>query len=201
VGLQRERRIGLMISHFDVLLQSFGLVVASEFGDKTQLLALVLALRFRRPLPVLGGILVATLLNHGIASVLGGWIGSQIPPNILRLVVGGLFLAFAVWILVPDKLDDSAQTSRGHASAFWATTVLFFLAEMGDKTQLATVALGARFQMPVIVTIGTTLGMLVADGLAVLFGERFTHAVPLKVVRIFSALMFAGFGAMMFLGW
>lgn len=185
----------------DALLQSFGLVVASEMGDKTQLLALVLALRFKKPLVVMLGILAATLLNHGLATLIGGWAANLFSPETLKIGLAALFLIFAAWILVPDKLDDDEAAGAHHkgTNAFLVTTVLFFLAEMGDKTQLATLALGARFQSPVLVTIGTTMGMLVADGLAVVFGERLTKVVPLKVIRIISAVSFAIFGVAIYL--
>lgn len=180
----------------DALLQSFGLVVASEMGDKTQLLALVLALRFKRPWIVMAGILVATLLNHGLATLLGGWVASLVSPDTLKIGLAVLFLVFAVWILIPDKLDEGeGQAKEGEAaSAFFTTVVLFFLAEMGDKTQLATLALGAKFQAPILVTMGTTMGMLVADGLAVVFGEKLIKVVPMKVIRIVSSISFAAFG-------
>lgn len=181
----------------EALFQSFGLVVASEMGDKTQLLALVLALRFKKPVIVMLGILVATLLNHGLATALGGWIGSQVSERTLHISLAVIFFAFALWILVPDKLDDEDAVKSDHAaSAFFTTVVLFFLAEMGDKTQLATLALGAKFQMPIAVTIGTTMGMLVADGLAVVFGERLIKVIPMKAIRILSSLLFAAFGAL-----
>jgi len=184
------------------ILQSFALVFASEMGDKTQLLALVLALRYKKPLVVMAGILVATLLNHGLASLAGGWIGIQFSEQTLRLALAIIFFGFALWILVPDKLDDEEEgKTRNQANAFLTTVVLFFLAEMGDKTQLATLALGATFQMPWAVTFGTTLGMLAADGLAVVFGERLTKVVPMKAIRIFSALLFAGFGLGILLSW
>ncbi len=186
----------------EALLQSFGLVLASEMGDKTQLLALVLALRFKKPLTVMAGILAATLLNHGLATMVGGWIGSQFSSQTLRIALAVIFFAFALWILVPDKLDDDENDEKHmRSSAFLTTLVLFFLAEMGDKTQLATLALGAKFQMPLAVTAGTTLGMLAADGLAVFFGERLTKVVPMKAIRIFSSVLFAVFGAGILLAW
>jgi putative Ca2+/H+ antiporter (TMEM165/GDT1 family) len=180
----------------DALYQSFGLVLASEMGDKTQLLALVLALRFKKPLVVMLGILIATLLNHGLATAVGGWIGSQFSQESLKIALSVVFVAFAVWVLIPDKIDedDSKTKTYGTTSALVTTVILFFLAEMGDKTQIATIALGAKFQAPLLVTIGTTLGMLVADGLAVVFGERLIKVIPMKAIRIFSALLFAAFG-------
>lgn len=186
----------------EALIKSFGLVLASEMGDKTQLLALVLALRFKKPWIVMAGILCATLLNHGLATVLGSWIGGQVSEQTLRYALAVIFLGFAVWILIPDKIDDEDTTAKhGQASAFFTTLVLFFLAEMGDKTQLATIALGARFQNVLSVTAGTTLGMLAADGLAVVFGERLTKVVPMKAIRIFSSVLFALFGVGIALGW
>ncbi len=180
-------------------LQSFGLVLASEMGDKTQLLALVLALRFKKPLIVMLGILVATLLNHALATYLGTWLASHFSAQTLKISLAIIFLAFAVWILFPDKIDDN-ETSIDQKSknAFFTTVVLFFLAEMGDKTQLATLALGAKFQSPILVTIGTTLGMLVADGLAVVFGEKLTKIIPMQAIRIFSSILFAAFGLAIF---
>jgi putative Ca2+/H+ antiporter (TMEM165/GDT1 family) len=180
----------------DALYQSFGLVLASEMGDKTQLLALVLALRFKKPLVVMLGILIATLLNHGLATAVGGWIGSQVSEENLKIALSIIFIAFAVWVLIPDKIDeeDSKTKTYGATSALLTTVTLFFLAEMGDKTQIATIALGAKFQAPLLVTIGTTLGMLVADGLAVVFGERLIKVIPMKAIRIISALLFAAFG-------
>ena len=178
----------------EALLKSFALVLASEIGDKTQLLALVLALRFKRPLIVMAGILCATLLNHGLATLVGSWIGSQISEQTLRYGLAVIFLAFAVWILIPDKIDDDTSKTYGLTSAFVTTLVLFFLAEMGDKTQLATIALGAKFQDSIAVTAGTTAGMLVADGLAIICGERLTKIVPMRAIRIFSSGLFAVFG-------
>ena len=176
----------------DAIWQSFLLVALSEMGDKTQLLALILAIRFKKPWPIMAGILVATLLNHGLASAVGGWLASLADPSTLRYLLAALFIGFGAWILVPDKAD--AMPSAPSYGAFVTTVVAFFLAEMGDKTQLATIALGARFQAPISVTIGTTLGMLAADGLAVAFGERLTNIVPMKYVRLAAALLFIGFG-------
>ncbi len=185
----------------EALYQSFGLVLASEMGDKTQLLALILALRFKKPLIVMFGILIATLLNHGLATVVGGWIGSQVSEDHLKIALSVIFVAFAVWVLVPDKIDedDPKTKSYGSANALITTVILFFLAEMGDKTQIATLALGAKFQAPILVTVGTTLGMLVADGLAVVFGEKLIKVIPMNTIRIISALLFAGFGVAIYL--
>ena len=174
------------------LVHSFALVAVSEFGDKTQLLALVLALRFKKPWTVMAGILTATLLNHGLASWLGGYLSSLVSPTMLTYGLGAIFVGFAAWILVPDKDDGGPSSDR--YGAFATTVVSFFLAEMGDKTQLATVALGARFRDPVIVTLGTTLGMLFSDGLAVAFGESLTQRIPLRYVRWAAAATFLAFG-------
>lgn len=179
------------------IINSFFLVLASEMGDKTQLLALVLAARFRKPMPIMAGILVATLVNHGLASWLGGFLASFIAPDTLRLLLMAIFIAFAIWILIPDKDEEMKETSKW--GAFLTTCVVFFLAEMGDKTQLATVALGAQYAMPVSVTLGTTLGMLVADGLAVFFGEKFTKKVPMKTIRVIAAALFMVFGVFIWL--
>lgn len=176
-------------------LQSFLLVVTSEMGDKTQLLALVLASKFKQPWTIMAGILIATLVNHGLASYLGAEISAWIPPRILHIGLGATFLAFAVWLLIPDK-DDGLKWSEKYG-AFVTTTIAFFLAEMGDKTQLATVALGARFQAPLAVTIGTTAGMLIADGLAVFMGEQLTRRIPMKWIHWGAATLFAVFGVVL----
>jgi Ca2+/H+ antiporter, TMEM165/GDT1 family len=174
------------------IFNSFLLVFASEMGDKTQLLALVLASRFRQPFAIMSGILVATLLNHGLASYLGGWISSLVTPRTLTWILAITFFAFAAWILIPDKDDDDDHQPK--FGAFITTTITFFLAEMGDKTQLATVALGARYSSPILVTLGTTLGMLAADGLAVAFGENLTRKISMTWVRRIASLLFALFG-------
>ena len=173
---------------------SFGLVAASEMGDKTQLLAFSLAARFKRPLPILAGILVATLLNHGLSAALGNWVASKIDPHFLKWGLAGLFFAFALWTLKPDTLAEDEANSSSNRGAFLTTAVVFFLAEMGDKTQLATVALGARFPSVLEVTIGTTLGMMAADGIAVFAGHRFADRLPMDWIRRGAALLFAAFG-------
>ena len=149
---------------------SFALVAVSEMGDKTQLLAFTLASRYRRPWAILAGILVATILNHALAAGFGSWISGQLSPQTLRIALAAVFAAFGVWALIPDK-DEGAREISGWG-AFAATAILFFLAEMGDKTQLATIALGAKYQDGFKVTIGTTLGMMLSDGAAVVFGEQ-----------------------------
>ena len=176
------------------VLDSFLLVFASEMGDKTQLLALLLVARYRRPWIIMAGVLAATLLNHAAASVLGGWASQLLPPIGLRWTLAVIFWIFALWILVPDKEEDMSAESR--FGVFTTTAVSFFLAEMGDKTQLATIALGARFQAPMLVTAGTTAGMLAADGLAVFFGERLLRKVPMKWIRVLACALFALFGVL-----
>lgn len=182
-----------MINDF---LQSFFLVFSSEMGDKTQLLALVLAMRFKKVFPIMAGIFTATVLNHGLATILGSWVAQHVDAKILKWILAGIFGIFAIWILVPDKMEDEDhnKVSRSEQGAFLTTTILFFLAEMGDKTQLATVALGAKIQAPILVTVGTTAGMLAADGLAVVFGESLTKIVPLKTIRWCAAGLFVLFG-------
>lgn len=174
------------------LLQSFLLVFASEMGDKTQLLALVLAARYRAPWTIMAGILVATVLNHGLASVAGGLLSAHFSPETLKWILAATFFGFAVWILIPDKEEDLKHEDR--YGAFLTTVVVFFLAEMGDKTQLATLALGAKFTSAILVTVGTTIGMLAADGLVVFFGESLTKKIPMKWIRMFAAVLFALFG-------
>jgi len=175
------------------ILSSFALVVAAEMGDKTQLLAFSLASRFRRPWVVMAGILVATVANHGLASTVGVWISTHVPARVMALVLAASFIVFGIWTLRPDTLDGAVRPSR--FGPFLTTAVLFFVAEMGDKTQLATVALAARFGSVVLVTIGTTMGMLVADGLAVWLGDRLSARVQGRWVRILSAILFFVFGA------
>lgn len=178
------------------ILSSFALVAVSEMGDKTQLLALVLTSRFRKPWPIMAGILVATLLNHGLASYFGSWISAHVPQNIMAAILAALFFAFGLWTLRPDTLDEDEQKHR--FGPFVTTLVLFFLAEIGDKTQLATVALAAKYQSMILVTTGTTLGMLATDGLAVFLGDRLSKAVSMKWIRISAAglfFVFAGFSA------
>ncbi len=168
-------------------------------GDKTQLLALMLATRFKKPWTIMAGILVATLANHGLAALVGAKAIAFLPSGSGRYVLGAVFLGFAVWILVPDKADEDSGEKPGRG-AFLTTVVSFFFAEMGDKTQLATVGLGARYTDFLAVTAGTTLGMLLADGLAVFLGERLTRRIPMAWVRRAAALLFAAFGIGILLG-
>jgi putative Ca2+/H+ antiporter (TMEM165/GDT1 family) len=176
----------------DAILASFVLVFVAEMGDKTQLLALTLASRYRRPWPVLGGILAATVVNHGLASAVGTEVAALVPPRVMAAALAVTFIAFGLWTLRPDTLDEDARPAR--FGPFLTTAVLFFLAEMGDKTQLATVALAARYRSIGLVTTGTTLGMLAADGLAVLLGERLARVVPMSRIRAIAAALFLAFG-------
>jgi putative Ca2+/H+ antiporter (TMEM165/GDT1 family) len=162
-------------------------------GDKTQLLAFSLATRYRRPWVVMGGILAATLLNHALAASVGTWVSARVPPRVMAAILAATFVAFGLWTLKPDTLEEDARPDR--FGPFLTTTILFFLAEMGDKTQLATIALAARFQSVPLVTAGTTLGMLASDGLAVFLGDRLAARAPMRWIRIGAAGLFFAFGA------
>ena len=181
-------------------LISTGIVALAEMGDKTQLLALVLAARFKKPWPFVLGIFVATVLNHAMAGALGAWVTTQISPQTLRYILGASFIAMALWMLVPDKLDEEADRKKPRFGVFGTTVVLFFLAEMGDKTQIATVMLAARFDAYIAVVAGTTLGMMLANAPVVWLGERMTRLVPLRVVHLVSAAIFLGLGLWALLG-
>ncbi|MEQ9002981.1 MAG: TMEM165/GDT1 family protein [Pseudomonadales bacterium] len=184
----------------EALLVSTGVVALAEIGDKTQLLAFVLAAHYRRPLPIVAGIVLATLLNHALAGLVGAWIAALMSPEALRWVLGASFLGMAMWTLVPDRLDESDQRRGAGWGAFGATLIAFFLAEMGDKTQVATVAMVAHFAMPVVVVIGTTLGMLIANVPAVFLGERLAGRVSMRLVHGVAAAMFALLGMATLLG-
>jgi putative Ca2+/H+ antiporter (TMEM165/GDT1 family) len=179
----------------EALLVSTAVVALGEIGDKTQLLALVLAARFNKPLPIIVGIFVATLANHTLAGLMGGMVRAMFPDHILRWTVAILFFIVALWALKPDKLDDGDQppeTSRW--GVFGITVVAFFLAEMGDKTQVATVILAAKYEALAAVVLGTTLGMLIANVPVVLLGRAASSRVPFKAIRIAAALLFAAMG-------
>ena len=181
------------IPHMESLLISTGVVALAEIGDNTQLLAFLLAARFKRPAPIIAGIFVATLANHALAGALGAWLTQLIQPGVMRWVLGLSFIAMAVWTLIPDKLDeDDARLPR--FGVFGATLIAFFLAEMGDKTQVATVALAAQYQMLVAVVAGTTLGMMIANVPAVLLGDRIAARMPVKLVHGIAAAIFLGLG-------
>ena len=177
----------------EAIIQSFFLVAVTEMGDKTQLLAFVLATRFRNPWAVLAGIFTATVLNHLLATLFGSWIAQQFSPEVLKWALALTFIGFGAWVLIPDKDEEVQQSHR--FGAFLTTTFLFFIAEMGDKTQLSTVALAAQHKEVLLVTIGTTMGMMFSDGLAVIFGEKLTQKISMKWIRVFCAVMFVAFGA------
>ncbi len=178
------------------ILVSTGVVALAEMGDKTQLLAFILAARFRRPLPIVLGILCATLLNHGLAGALGTWITTVISADILRWVLGLSFIGMAIWTLIPDKIEDEETQIASKLGVFGATFVTFFLAEMGDKTQLATIALAAHYAAPVMVIAGTTMGMLIADVPAVFLGNKFADKIPMRLVHSIAAGIFAVMGVL-----
>jgi len=174
---------------------SAGLVAIAEIGDKTQLLALLLATRFRKPAPILFGILAATIANHLLAATVGAVAGAFLQGPWMKWVLGVAFLGFAAWALIPDKLEEKDdRASRTAHSVFWATTVAFFFVEMGDKTQVATVALAARFQDIFLVAAGTTVGMMIANGPVVFIGEAAAAKLPLKWIRWAAAACFAAIG-------
>lgn len=181
----------------EAFLVSTGAVALGEMGDKTQLLAIVLAAMFRKPLPIVLGILVATVLNHAAAGAVGGWVAAMLGPDLLRWVIGASFLAMAVWMLVPDRIDeDEATRKTARFGVFGTTAVAFFLAEMGDKTQIATVALAARYPDIVQVVVGTTLGMLLANVPAVFLGDRIARKVSMPLVHAIAAAIFGVLGVL-----
>ncbi|MCX7263876.1 MAG: TMEM165/GDT1 family protein [Betaproteobacteria bacterium] len=182
------------------LFISTGVVALAEIGDKTQLLAFILAARFKKPIPIIAGILVATLLNHGLAGALGAWITSVVSPEIMRWVLGGSFIGMAIWTLIPDKIEEEETQVAKHLGVFGATLITFFLAEMGDKTQIATVALAAHYASPFLVVIGTTLGMLIADVPAVFVGDKLANKISMKLVHSIAAGVFALLGVATLLG-
>ena len=180
---------------------STAIVALAEMGDKTQLLSLVLAARFRKPWPILLGILVATLANHGLAGAVGSWVTTVMGPEVLRWVLGASFIAMAVWMLIPDKLDEEEGDSAPRMSVFLTTVVAFFLAEMGDKTQIATVMLAAQYKAWFAVVAVTTLGMMLANAPVVWLGDAITRRVPLRLVHRISAGIFAVLGVIALSGW
>ena len=185
----------------EAFLVSTGIVALAEMGDKTQLLSLVLAARFRKPWPIVLGILVATLANHGLAGAVGSWVTTVMGPDVLRWVLGASFIAMAAWMLIPDKLDDEEGDSAPRMGVFVTTVVVFFLAEMGDKTQIATIMLAAQYNAWFAVVAGTTLGMMLANAPVVWFGDAITKRVPLRMVHIISAGIFAVLGVVALSGW
>ena len=181
-------------------LVSTGVVALAEIGDKTQLLAFLLAARFKKPVPIILGILIATLVNHGLAGALGAFITRSLSPDILRWVLGLSFIAMAAWTLIPDKIEEEETTVARRFGVFGATLITFFLAEMGDKTQIATVAMAAHYALPLTVVAGTTLGMLIADVPAVFVGDRLAARIPMKLVHAIAAAIFAALGVATLLG-
>lgn len=178
----------------EAFLVSTGVVALAEIGDKTQLLAFILAARFKKPIPIIAGILCATLLNHGLAGALGAWITTTITPEILRWVLGASFIGMAIWTMIPDKIEEEEIQIAKRFGIFGATLITFFLAEMGDKTQIATVAMAAHYASPIWVVIGTTLGMLIADVPAVFLGDKLANKIPMRLVHTIAAGIFAVLG-------
>ncbi|NBO40401.1 MAG: TMEM165/GDT1 family protein [Betaproteobacteria bacterium] len=178
----------------DAFLISTGVVALAEIGDKTQLLAFILATRFKKPIPIIAGILIATLVNHGLAGALGAWITAMVDPFIMQWVLGVSFIAMAVWTLIPDNIEEEETQIALKLGVFGATLVTFFIAEMGDKTQIATVALAAHYGSPVWVVAGTTLGMLIADVPAVFIGNKLADRIPMTLVHRIAAAVFALLG-------
>ena len=178
----------------EALFISTGVVALAEIGDKTQLLAFILAARFKKPLPIIAGIFCATVVNHGLAGALGAWITSALGGDTLRWVLGLSFIGMAIWTMIPDKIEEEETQVAKRLGVFGATLVTFFLAEMGDKTQIATVAMAAKFSSPVLVVMGTTLGMLIADVPAVFVGDKFAAKIPMKLVHSIAAGIFALLG-------
>ena len=183
---------------------STGVVALAEIGDKTQLLAFLLAARFKKPLPIIAGIFVATVLNHGLAGALGSWITASISPEVLRWVLGVSFIGMAVWTLIPDEIEDDEAQVAQRFGVFGATLVTFFLAEMGDKTQFATVAMAAHYSDgvtgPLWVIAGTTLGMMIADVPAVFVGDKLAAKIPMRLVHGIAAGIFGLLGAATLMG-
>ena len=184
----------------EALFISAGVVALAEIGDKTQLLAFILAARFKKPVPIIAAILCATVLNHGLAGAVGAWITASVSPGILRWVLGVSFIGMAVWTLIPDKIEEEETRAAKKLGVFGATFVTFFLAEMGDKTQIATVALAAHYASPLLVVLGTTLGMLIADVPAVFAGDKLASKIPMKLVHSIAATIFAALGVATLLG-
>ena len=170
------------------LFVSTGVVALAEIGDKTQLLAFLLAARFKKPVPIILGILLATLFNHGLAGALGAWITHTVSPEVLRWVLGVSFIGMAIWTLIPDKIEEEESEIAQRFGVFGATLITFFLAEMGDKTQIATVAMSAHYADPLWVVAGTTLGMLIADVPAVFVGDKLADKIPMRLVRCCNSI-------------
>jgi len=184
----------------EALFISTGVVALAEIGDKTQLLAFILAARFKKPVPIIAGIFCATIVNHALAGALGAWITATVSPAILRWVLGLSFIGMAAWTMIPDKIEEEEARVSGRFGVFGATLITFFLAEMGDKTQIATVAMAAHYGTPLMVVIGTTLGMLLADVPAVLVGDKLASKLPMRLVHTIAAAIFLALGVATLLG-
>ena len=185
--------------HVSAFVISTGIVALAEIGDKTQLLAFILAAKFKKPIPIIFGILIATLVNHGLAGAIGEWLTSLATPQTMGLILGVSFIAMALWTLIPDKFDE-ADAKLAHFGIFGTTLVAFFLAEMGDKTQVATVALAAKYQTLLPVVAGTTLGMMIANVPAVFVGKQIAQKMPVKLVHSIAAAIFAVLGMVTLVG-
>jgi putative Ca2+/H+ antiporter (TMEM165/GDT1 family) len=185
-----------MLSAF---LVSVAVIAVGEIGDKTQLLALMLAVRYRKPWPIVAGILVATLANHSLAGLLGAWLRDTIDAHMLRWLIALSFFAVAAWTLKPDRIEQQAATTR-QVNVFTVTVISFFLAEMGDKTQIATTILAARYDALAAVVAGTTIGMLIADVPVVFVGKLAAERIPFRALRIVAALLFVMLGQFALLG-
>ena len=182
--------------HMEAFLISTSVVALAEMGDKTQLLSLVLAARFRKPWPIVAGIFVATLVNHALAGAVGAWITSYLGENAMRWILGLSFIAMAIWMLIPDKLDEDEVSGHSRWGVFGTTLVAFFLAEMGDKTQIATVMLAAKYNAYLWVVAGTTLGMMLANAPVVWLGDKLVKRVPIRLVHVVSAVIFLVLGVL-----
>ena len=181
----------------EAFLVATGIVALAEMGDKTQLLSLVLAARFRKPWPIVLGIFAATIVNHALAGAVGAWVTRALGPDVLRWILGISFIAMAIWMLIPDKLDDEDTPKTSRFGVFGTTLVAFFLAEMGDKTQIATVMLAARFTHDYLwVVVGTTLGMMLANAPVVWLGDKLVKRVPIRLVHVISAVIFLVLGVL-----
>lgn len=178
----------------EAFLISSGVVALAEIGDKTQLLAFLLAARFKKPYTIIFAILIATIANHAFAGLLGTWLTTLVAADTLRWILAISFMLMAAWIMVPDKLDETDASTVGHLGVFGTTLVAFFLAEMGDKTQIATIALAAQYQAFYLVVLGTTAGMMMANVPAVLIGEKMSHRLPVKLIHAIAALIFFALG-------
>jgi Ca2+/H+ antiporter, TMEM165/GDT1 family len=178
----------------EAFLVSTGIVALAEMGDKTQLLALILAARFRKPWPIVLGIFAATIVNHGLAGAVGAWVNAYVGPDAMRWILGLSFIGMAIWMLIPDKMDDEGVAEHSRWGVFGTTVVAFFLAEMGDKTQIATVMLAAQYNAYLLVVMGTTFGMMLANAPVVWLGDKLVKKVPIRWVHVISALIFLVLG-------